>query len=300
VIFFILPPILPSYLQSMLTKVVIFAIFSLSLNLIWGGGLISLGHASYFGVAAYISAILMTRMGIENFWITAGAGMLAAGILAAFFGFFALRVSGIYFLMVTLALGQLVFFASMALRSITGGMNGLSGLPWPNLGFIEFEWNRIYFYYFVLIIAAICTFILYRIFNSPFGYALRGIHHEETKMETLGVNTWLTKYMAFIIGGVFAAVAGILFSYFLGMVSPSQLSVKTSTLAVLMLIIGSSTVFWGPIVGAVLVVLLEYFASIYIPARWPLVLGATFIVSVMFLRGGIALYLRKFWRRVTA
>lgn len=299
IVFFLMPLFLPSYLLSMLTKVVILAVFALSLNLIWNAGLISLGHAAYFGMAAYVSAIMITKFGIDNFWVSAGMGILAAVCLAAFFGLIALRVKGVYFLMVTLALGQLVFFASLALRSITGGMNGLFGIPWPNLGFSGLEWNRTLFYFFVLIISSICVFLMYKIHSSTFGYALRGIRSDETKMKTLGFNTWLTQYLGFIIAGLFAAVAGILFSYFLGLVSPSQLGIKTSTMAVLMLIVGSSSVFWGPVMGAFLVVLLEYSASIYAPARWPLILGMVFIISVMFLRGGIAVYLTGLWKEIT-
>jgi branched-chain amino acid transport system permease protein len=293
------PPLLPQYLQSMVTKIVVFSVFALSLNLIWGyTGLISLGHATYFGVGAYISTILIVRMGIGNFWVTSLIAVIAAGILAAIYGIIALRVVGLYFLLVTLALGQLVFCISTVWRSVTGGDNGVIGTPFPDLGISGFTVNSITYYYLVLIVAVVCFFLLYRLVNSPFGYALQGIRDDEKKMRTLGYNTWLYKYLAFIISGIFAAVGGVLFSYFLVVVGPPQLSMTTSTMAILMVIIGSTRVFWGPVAGAIVVILLEYVASIYVPERWPLILGAIFVIAVMFLRDGIGIFLTRLWTRL--
>jgi branched-chain amino acid transport system permease protein len=117
-------------------------------------------------------------------------------------------------------------------------------------------------------------------------------------MQSLGYNTWFYKYIVFIIAGVFAAVAGVLFSYFLVVVGPPQLSITTSTMALLMVIIGSTRVFWGPIAGSIVIILLEYVASIYVPERWPLILGAIFVIAVMFLRDGIGISLIRVWSRL--
>jgi branched-chain amino acid transport system permease protein len=297
--FIVLPPILPQYLQSMIIKIVIFSIFALSLNLLWGyTGLISLGHATYFGVGAYTSTILIVRAGIGNFWLTALIAIILAGLVAAVYGIIALRVSGLYFLLVTLALGQLMFCISMVWRPMTGGDNGIIGTPYPDIGIPGFTFSSIYFYFLVFIIAVICYFLLYRLVNSPFGHALQGIRDDEKKMQTLGYNTWLHKYIAFITAGMVAAVAGVLFSYFLVVVGPPQLSITTSTMALLMVIIGSTRVFWGPVAGSVVVILLEYVASIYVPERWPLILGAIFVIAVMFLRDGIGISLIKPWSRL--
>jgi branched-chain amino acid transport system permease protein len=284
----------------MVTKIVIFSVFALSLNLIWGyTGLISLGHATYFGVGAYASTILIVRMGIGNFWLAGLIAVITAGVLAAIYGVIALRVVGLYFLLVTLALGQLVFCISTVWRSVTGGDNGIIGTPFPDLGIPGVTVNSMVYYYLVFIVAAICFSLLYRLVNSPFGYALQGIRDDEKKMRTLGYNTWLYKYFAFVIAGIFAAVSGVLFSYFLVVVGPSQLSITTSTMAILMVIIGSTRVFWGPVAGALVVILLEYVASVYIPERWPLILGAIFVIAVMFLREGIGVSLTKLWMRLT-
>lgn len=295
----ILPLFLSSYLQDILTKVLIFAIFAMSLNLLYGyTGLWSLGHAAYFGVAGYTIGILMMHYGIESFWLAAPVGILMATALAAFFGIIALRVSKVYFVFITLALGELLSSVAMKWRALTGGENGLAGLSYPNLGLPWFNMNSTYFYYLVFIVLVICYFLLYKIIKSPFGYALQGIRENESRMRCLGYNVWLHKYIAFIIGGLFAGVAGVLFAYYSGILVPAYLGMNTSLYAMLIIIIGSTNVIFGPIVGTVVVVFLQYIASIYAPERWPLILGGVFILSVMSLRQGIGIYLLKFWNKV--
>lgn len=299
IILIILPSLLPSYLQSMMTKVLIFGILALSLNLIFGyTGLFSLGHAAYFAVGGYTAGILAVRYDIESFWISAPAGILMAALIAAILGIIALRVSGIYFLLVTFALGQLVFSVAWTWRSVTGGSDGLVGIPFPALGLPWISWNPTSFYYFVFLIFIICFFLLYRLVNSPFGHALQGIRESEPRMQSLGYNTWLYKYIAFIVAGLFAGVAGVLYAHFNGIMVPSDAGVLTSGFAMLMVIIGSTGVFFGPVIGSAVILLLAYFSSIYVPERWPLILGAAFVIAVMFLRGGISIYLVGLWRRV--
>jgi branched-chain amino acid transport system permease protein len=293
--FVVSPPLLPQYLQSMMTKIVIFATFALSLNLLWGySGLISLGHATFFGVGAYASSIVIVRLGVGNFWVPALVAVLVAGVIAAIYGVIALRVRGLYFLLVTLALGQLMFYLAERWRSLTGGSNGIIGAPFPDLGVQGVALDTLSYYFFVLALAAVCFFLLYRLVHSPFGQALQGIRDDEKKMQTLGYNTWLHKYLAYIVAGMVAALAGVLFSYFLVVVGPPQLSLTTSTMASLMVIIGSPQVFWGPVVGSLVVILLEYGASLWVPERWPMVLGGIFVVAVMFVRDGLGISLLRF------
>jgi len=299
IVLVILPLVVPIYFESILTRILIFAIFALSLNLIWGyTGLISLGHAASFGVASYTIGILTVHYGIESFWLLAPAGILMATLVATVFGFIALRVSGVYFLLVTLALGQLVYAIATKWTSMTGGSNGLPGIPLPILGLPWFTWNATYFYYFVLVVFVICFFLLYRIVNSPFGHALEGIRDSEPRMRSLGYQAWLHKYIAFIVAGLFAGVAGILFAPFLGLIAPVYCSVTTSTLVMVMVLIGGKRVFFGPVIGTALIIILENFSSGFVPERWPLILGGAIVVSVMFLRGGISVYLVKFWEKV--
>lgn len=293
------PPFVTPYVRSLMIKILIFAIFAMSLNLIFGyTGLFSLGHAAYFGVAAYASAILTVHYGIESFWLTGAAGILMAAIVAGILGVIALRVSGIYFLFVTMALGELLSSIALKWQSMTGGTSGLIGVPYPDIG-LPFTMNATSFYYFVFIVFAICFLLMRRLVNSPFGHALQGIREDELRAQGLGYNTWLYKYIAFIIAGFFAGVAGTLFAPFSGTLVPSHLGVMTSTLVMLMVIIGSDRVFFGPILGTAIVLSLQYFASIYIPARWPMILGGVFVISVFFFRQGVSIYLVKLWNKVS-
>lgn len=293
-----LPQVLPTYLHSMLTKVLIFAIFALSLDFILGyTGLLSLGHGAFFGVSGYFSGILMVHYGVESFWLVLPSSILMAGFAAALIGFISLRVSGVYFLLVTLAFGQLLSVGAVKWRKLTGGTDGLVGITYPDLGIPGFTWSSFSFYYLVVVALFICFFLLYRITNSSFGKALVGIRENELRMQSLGFNTWAHKYTAFIIAGLFAGVSGALFAFFYGIIVPEHLGLTNSAFVLLMVIIGGAGTLFGPVIGATLIVLLEYFSSIYSPERWPLILGGVFVLSVMFMRGGVAMYLSMFWRK---
>lgn len=297
-IFAVLPHFLPIYVQSVMTKVFIFAVFAMSLDILMGyAGLFSLGHAAFFGVGGYTAAILIKKIDILNFWIVAPCSILMAAIFAALLGLIALRVSGIYFLLVTFALSMLL--VSLASKWYwVKGTDGMAGILRPDIGLPSFHWSTIKFYYFVFLLFILCYILMRCIVNSPFGYTLKGIRESESRMSALGYNTWLYKYMAFIIGGMFAGVAGVLFAYQSGVIAPWHLGVNISALAMLMCIIGGPGTLWGPFLGALVIILVEYFSSIYVPERWPLILGAVFVIAVMFLRGGIANYLSRLWSKV--
>jgi len=294
----VMAPFLPAYYLSMVTKIVIFAIFAISLDLILGyTGLISLGHAAYLGVAGYTIGILMIRLGIDSFWILIPSALALSAVAAAFIGYIALRVSGVYFLLITLAFGQLFYVVAVKWRAVTGGSDGLVGIDYPSLGISGFSWNSLSYYYLVLIAFIICFVLISRIVSSSFGHTLVGIRENETRMRSLGYNTWLYKYIAFIIGGVFAGVAGAVFAPFYGAMVPEHFTLITSSMVMLMVVIGSPGTLYGPVIGAVFIILIEQIASIYSPERWPLILGAVFILSVLFLRGGIGIYVEKLWKR---
>lgn len=292
-----LPLFVPIYAKSMIVKILIYGIFALSLNLLFGyAGLFSLGHAVFFGVGAYTGAILISNYNIESFWLIIGAVILAVVICAALFAVIALQVSDIYFLLVTLAIGQLFYSVALKWRSVTGGSNGIVGLPYPNIGIPGFEMTGTSFYYFVLVCFILCFFLLYRLAKSPFGGTLQGIRGDEHRMRCLGYNTWIYKFVSIVVAGLFAGIAGVLLMYHDGFVGPDHLGFFTSTMVMLMVILGSDRVFWGPVLGVALVVLLEYFASLYTPERWPMILGGAFVLSVTFLRGGVAFHLVRFGR----
>jgi branched-chain amino acid transport system permease protein len=260
-------------------------------------GLLSLGHAAFFGVGGYMAAILIKNFEITNFWIVAPIGIVVAALFAAVLGLIALRVTGVYFLLVTFALSMLL--SSIALKwNYVNGIYGMAGIMRPDLGLEGFRLNHITFYYFVFLILILCYFLMYRVVNSPFGHALRGIRESESRMRALGYNTWLYKYITFVIAGLFAGVGGVLFTYQSGVIAPQHLGVTVSTLAMLICIIGGLGTLWGPFIGASVIILLEYISSINAPERWPLILGGVFVIAVMFLKGGIAFHLKKLWNKI--
>jgi branched-chain amino acid transport system permease protein len=298
IILLVLFPLVPAYAKSMLTQILIFGLFAMSLNLLVGYlGLFSLGHAAFFGVGGYTSAILVTKFGITSFWLAAPAGILLTVVVAAILGVIALRVTGMYFLFVTMAFGELLSAVALKWTSMTGGADGTVGIGYPNLG-LPFSIHETSFYYLVLIIVVISAFLMYRLVNSPFGRALQGIREDERLMQHLGYNTWLFKYITYIIAALFAGVAGILFAHFNNIFVSSYLDVTMSTTVALMIIIGSSSMIFGPITGSAVILFLQYYISIFTPARWPLVLGAVFVIAIMFLRKGISFYIIYLWKRM--
>ena len=301
-VFLLLVPLfLSMHLQDLMTKVLIFAILGMSLDLLMGyTGLFSLGHAAYFGVGGYTAGILMVRYGVESFWLNAPAGVLMALVVAALFGLVALRVAEIYFLLVTFALGQLLFSVAWKWYPMTGGSDGLAGMVPPDLGVSWISLETTSFYYFIFVIFLLSLLLLSRIINSPFGYALQGIRENEARMQSLGYNTWIYKYLAFVTAGGMGGVAGVLFAYQNGLMTPYHLDISTSAEAMLIVIIGGQGTLIGSVVGAAIIILMDYFASLYAPERWPLVLGAVFVASVMFARGGVWAHLLRIWNRASS
>jgi branched-chain amino acid transport system permease protein len=206
----------------------------------------------------------------------------------------------IYFLLATIAFGEILARVAISVRSVTGGSTGLSGIPEPDLGFGSRMTSGRY-YYLVFVVLVVCLFLIYRIVNSHYGYALRGIHDNEKRMQALGYNTWLYKYTSWIIAAVFGGVAGVMFAYFGGTMVPNNLAMITSDIAFLLVILGSAIKFYGPLVAAVFYVGVEYLASLYLPERWPLIFGAIFVITIMvtavFIPGSPGAWLRNTWKR---
>jgi len=291
-ILLIVPTVLSAYQLSLLVKMLIFAIFAMSLDLILGfAGLPSLGHAAYFGAAAYTVSLLALRV-VNNFWIDFPAGLLMAVGVSALFGLLALRTHESYFLMITLALAQVLWGIAFGWRSLTGGDDGLPGVPRPNLGLPWSLADRIPFYYFVLIFFALALVLLWIIAHSPFGRVLVGIRENEVRMKVLGYNVWLYKYVAFILAGLFAGLAGNLFAYYNGFVSPSYLSVLFSASGLLMVILGGAGTLFGPALGAGVIVYLENVISVY-TERWLMILGVIYVLVTLFAPRGLVGLLRE-------
>jgi branched-chain amino acid transport system permease protein len=293
-------PVTGLWFQSMVAKAIIYGLFAMSLNLLWGyTGLWSLGHAAYFGAGGYTAGILATHYNIDNLWLVALAGIVVGALISAMFGIVALRARGVYFLLITLALSQVLYIAAIKGGKLTLGYSGIVGLQLPKLG-LGGHLTDLSLYFVIVLISFACFTLMHRIINSPFGRALQGIRDDERRMDHLGYNTWLYKYIAFIVAGAFAALAGVLNTYLYLSVSPNNVSITTSVLAMLMVIIGSDRRIFGPILGAFIVVFLEHFIGVYSPARWPLILGGIFVIVVIFLRRGIGIYLAMLWGKLRA
>ncbi len=289
VIFFLLlvsPPLLSSFLLTLLTQALIYGILAMSLDIILGyTGLASLGHAAYFGIGAYSVGILATRYGAA-FGITLPAGVLLAVLVAAIFGTVALRATGVYFLMITLALGMIVWGLAHRWVTMTQGDNGISAISRPDLGL---PWSlslSIPFYYFALAGFLIAFWILRVIVHSPFGQTLVGIRESESRMRTLGYHVWLHKYIGFVIAGGFGGFAGVLWAYYNGFVSPVDLQLATSVEVLLMVALGGRGSLIGPALGAGIIVLLKNLVSVY-THRWLLILGAVYILTIVYAPEGI-------------
>jgi branched-chain amino acid transport system permease protein len=288
-IFFLLlvaPPFLSSFLLTLLTQALIYGILAMSLDIILGyTGLASLGHAAYFGLGAYSVGILATRYG-AGFWLTLPAGILLAVAVAAIFGLVALRATGVYFLMITLALGMVVWGLAHRWVTMTQGDNGISAISRPDFGL---PWSLVYsipFYYFAFAGFIITLWILRVIVRSPFGRSLVGIRESESRMRTLGYHVWLHKYIGFVIAGGFGGFAGVLWAYYNGFVSPVDLQLATSVEVLLMVALGGRGTLIGPALGAGIIVLLKNLVSVY-THRWLLILGAVYILTIVYAPEGI-------------
>lgn len=281
------PQFMPVYHTYLLTEVLIYLIFALSLNLLMGyTGLVSLGHAAFWGTGGYAVALLMSKGGVDNFFLCTGVALLASAILAMIFGFLALRTSGVYFIMITLALGQMLWALAWRWESFTGGSNGLHGVTRPDFLASWSQVNSTSFYYLTLITVIPTILLIYRITTSPFGKTLVGIRENEPRMQALGYNTWRYKYSCYVLAAIFGALAGALKVFQDGSINPGSSSITISGLVVLMVLTGGSGSFAGPILGAGVVWTIKSIVSSY-TAYWGAVLGIILVIIVMFSPQGI-------------
>lgn len=293
----LLPAVLGEYYVNLGSQMLIAVIFATSLNLLVGyAGMTSLGHAAYLGLSAYIAAWLALRLGIGHA-MAAPLTLLATTAIGGVFGWIALRASGLSFLMLTLALSQVVWGLAYRWTSVTNGDNGLSGLTRPAPFGIDME-NSSAYYWFVLSIATVVLLVVGRLVNSPFGASLRGTRDQARRMSSLGYNVWAIRWCTFVGASFVGAVAGLLYVYFHKYVHPSVLSVTSSAEVLLSVIAGGAGTLAGPAVGAVLVMLLKNYASGYIE-RWNMLLGAVFVFIVLVMPHGIVPGVRALLARLT-
>ena len=282
-----------TYYVNIASQILFYAIFALGVNVLAGyAGLVSLGHAGLFGIAAYAGARIMND-GHGHLAVTTGALALTL-VAAAIFAVLALRGTGLGFVMITVALGQIVWGVAYRWISITNGDNGIAirGRPSP-LGVslatpAGFYWATLAV--FLVALASMAVFVA-----SPFGASLRGTRDQPRRMNSLGYHVWMIRFLAFLFSGFWSGVAGLLYLYYNQFVSPQAVALTASAEALLMVIAGGTATLLGPITGAVLVVVMKNVASAYIE-RWNFVLGAIFVVIVVFMPEGLVPGTQRLWR----
>jgi branched-chain amino acid transport system permease protein len=280
---------------NLASQIFIASLFAASLNLLVGyGGLVSLGHAAWIGLAAYTSAWLYLRLGLPHF-VSAPLALLVTTLIAALFGWIALHASGLGFLMITLALSQVLWGTAYRWAAVTNGDNGLSGLTRPAPFGISLD-KPAAFYYFALAVAILALWLMAKFVASPFGTALRGTRDEPRRMAALGHNVWLVRWITFVYSGFWGAVAGLLFVYYHKYVHPTTLSLTASAEALLGVIAGGAGTLAGPIVGAAIVLILKNYVSAYLE-RWNMLLGLVFVLIVIFMPDGVVPGVRRWWAR---
>lgn len=283
VILIILPLVISTPLA---TEILIWTIFGLGFNLLLGyTGVLSFGHAAYFGLGAY-SAGLAFRYWDASIWTGLALGILAPMLLACFIGAIAIRKRGVYFAMISLAFGQMLYFLALSpLKDITRGEDGLTHIPVMSVFSISMN-KPLSFYCFVFIVTAVMLFVTWRILQSPFGKLLQAFRENEERARACGFNTTLVKFFSLVISAFYAGLAGALDTIFLGYVPLSTLFWLTSGQIVMMTILGGRGTLLGPLVGAGVFLFLQNTISVLTP-RWELFVGAFFVAIILLFPAGI-------------
>jgi branched-chain amino acid transport system permease protein len=287
----VLPHVLPTFYVFLLTEIAIVALFGVAMNLLMGfGGMVSFGQAGYFALGAYGSALLLKKAGLAM-PLAFVAGPCIAAVGALLFGVFIVRLTAVYFSMLSLAFSQIVYTVIFKWYSFTGGDNGLLGI-WP----AEPLRSPIRYYYFTLGVAGLAIVALYAIVNSPFGYALKAIRENPRRAQVIGVDVKRHQLLAFVLSGFFSGLAGALFAFFNGSVFPDFAHFTKSFEPLVVALMGGMHAFVGPILGAVGFKVLETFISRQSPIYWPLAMGGMLVAVVLvFPRGFMGVLEGRAW-----
>ncbi len=284
-----LPAVLPVYWTLILTEVLIMALFAMSFNLLFGyTGLLSFGQGGIFGVGAYTAA-LMLRGGIESLPAVVGAGTLAGGLIALLVGWFCVRRDEIFFAMITLAFGMMLFTVAHNWRELTGGSDGLPIMIIPPLRLAGTEvslYDPVAMYGFVLAAVTLGALVLWRVVRSPFGLMLTAVRENKERLAFVGAHVGRVRLMAFALAGAVAGLCGVLFGLFNAMATPDFMHWGFSARPVMMTILGGSGVFFGPAFGAAVFFALEQ-AITEVTDNWMIILGGILIPVVIFFPRGI-------------
>lgn len=290
VIALVLPFIIPEFFVHLLNEFFILAFFAVSFNLVFGyGRMVSIGHAAFYAIGGYSYALLVKELGISMPLALLSSALLAA-IAGLVIGFFCIRLAGFYLAFISLAFAQLVWVVIWKWYDVTGGDNGLIGIPAPPLIMSAAEVWR--FYYFTLFVVVICIFILWRITRSPFGFSLRATSQNPERAAFVGINIMRTRLLSWVISAFFSGVAGCLLVLSLGGAFPNMAHFEKTLEVTLMALVGGLNTFFGPMVGAAILVFLHYFLTLY-TEYWMIFMGTILLIIILFLPNGIVGYARE-------
>ena len=277
---------LPRYYLHLVILSLIYGLLATSIDLLMGtAGLTSFGHAAFFGSAAYAVGVMTTRLGASSL-AAALAGLGTAVVVAAAFGLLVSHLRGDQFLLGTLALGMVVWGAAYRWVSMTGGDNGLPGIPRPSIGGLSLA-NPHAIYLVTAALFALTLGALSALRRSPLGYSLLGVRENEGRLRSLGYHVWLHKYVGFVISGLIAGMGGVLYAFYNGFVSPVDVHITTSVQGVLMVILGGVGTTWGPLLGALVVVIIRDLLSAY-TERWMTILGVLYVLVMLYAPAGLS------------
>jgi branched-chain amino acid transport system permease protein len=292
ILILLVPVILPLFMQArfyiyLISLILVFGLFATSLNFALGyGGIYQFHHAVFYGIGAYATALMLLKSGLPA-WIGFIAGPVVSAILSLIMGLICLRLSKLYFGMLQVSLGSLVWVVVYRWRSFTGGEDGIHGIPMPEL--ISSPTGA---YYFTFIVYLICFFIIYKIINAPFGSVLQGIRDNAVRSEMIGVNVKRHQLAALIIAGFFAGVAGVLFVVVDNSVFPDMLFWTVSMEVMIMCLLGGWHIFIGPLAGAALMILFRTFIGTF-TIYWAFIQGIILMIIIFFLPSGVLGYFEK-------
>jgi len=284
------PFVISEFYLAILGEALIMSLLALSFNLLFGYmGQLSFGQAAFYGLSGYTVAMLLTRIHF-NFWLSLIAGILMASLLGLIIGFFCVRLRGIYFSILTLAFGQLLFFVIYKWHDFTGGDDGIQGVFPP--GFLK---PHVHYYFFILVVFVLATFLLWRIVNSPFGYTLKSMRENSERTEFLGISIARYQLMAFVIAAAYAGLAGALWAPFYRSMAPSSLFWIKSGEPVMAAILGGPSLFFGPILGMFIMTFFHAWVLGF-TVFWPVVMGALILIVIFLLPGGILGFAEQKWK----
>ena len=291
-LFAILPLFQSDYLNYMGMRIAIMALFALSFNMLLGyTGLLSFGHAAFYGVGGYASGLILIHLTSELI-LAIVAGAVIAGLTALLVGYFCVKRTRIYFSMLTLAFGMLIYVVCYKWKSLTGGTESLGGIPRGKvLGLIDlFPLGR--YYFFVLIVTVLAIYVIYRITKSPFGLLIQGIRDNENRIRFAGVMVKRYRLYVFTIAGFFSGLAGGLYASLESTMFPTVCDWQSSAEPIMVTLVGGVESFLGPIVGSVVFILIKEFI-VRFTEQWLLVFGIILIILLLGFRGGVSRFIER-------